>query len=148
MYELIEKVTEPVAKVTDELHLSYDDRKRGRLKAITLSGQKAGLFLERGHVLSSGDRLRARSGEVIAVVSAPEPVVTGYCDDLLELARACYHLGNRHVPLQIGDGWVRIQPDHVLEGLMHHLGMRTQHEDAPFEPENGAYHGLGHGHAH
>ena len=134
--------------VDDNLVLTWDDRKRGRLRSATVSGQDIGLFLERGKVLQTGDLLRAESGEVIRVISAPEPVTTASCEDPLTFARICYHLGNRHVPLQVGNGWVRFQPDYVLEDLVKLYGLKVVHEEAPFEPENGAYGEHSHGHHH
>ena len=78
--------------------------------------------------------------EEVAVVSTEDPWL---------FARACYHLGNRHVPLQIGDSWLRFQRDHVLEEMVRTLGLAVRHESAPFEPEGGAYGGhRGHEHGH
>lgn len=134
--------------VDDELILTWDERKRGRLRATTVSGRDIGLFLERGKVLRTGELLRAETGEVIRVISAREPVTTASCADPLTFARICYHLGNRHVPLQIGNGWVRFQPDYVLEDLVRLYGLEVVQEEAPFEPENGAYGEHSHGHHH
>ena len=78
-----------------------------------------------------------------------ENVSTAAIEDATLFARACYHLGNRHVPLQIGTGFLRFQEDYVLDDMLHGLGVHVQHEQAPFEPENGAYApGTGHGHSH
>lgn len=134
--------------VDDELVLTWDERKRGRLRTTTVSGKDIGLFLERGKVLQTGELLQAETGEIIRVISAHEPVTTASCSDPLTFARICYHLGNRHVPLQIGEGWVRFQPDYVLEDLVRLYGLTVIHEDAPFEPENGAYGEHSHGHHH
>ncbi|MAL97636.1 MAG: urease accessory protein UreE [Alteromonadaceae bacterium] len=132
----------------DELCLPFELRKRGRLRAKTQSGREVGLFLNRGQVLVTGDLLRAASGELIRVVSAPETVVTALAGDPLQFAKVCYHLGNRHVPLQIGPQWLRLQPDHVLEALIERFGLKLVREEAPFEPENGAYGGQGHSGQH
>ncbi|WP_097458717.1 urease accessory protein UreE [Mangrovitalea sediminis] len=143
MLELIEKLDHSHEAPADDLRLPFDLRKRGRFKALTEGGRDVGLFLERGKVLVSGDLIRARSGEIIRIISAPEDVVTAYCPagaGDLTFARICYHLGNRHVPLQIGPGWVRFQPDHVLEELVTRYGLQVERELAPFEPEQGAYH--------
>ena len=151
MLQLTEKLDHCHEEAMDELCLPFESRKRGRLRATTSGGVEVGLFLSRGQVLSTGDILRASSGELIRITSAPENVVTVPCSDALVFARVCYHLGNRHVPLQIGPGWLRLQPDHVLEALVERFGLRPIHEEAPFEPENGAYHdhrGQDHGHAH
>ncbi|WP_442486838.1 urease accessory protein UreE [Halomonas litopenaei] len=152
--------------VQDTLTLSYDDRIKGRLRVTLDSGRAAGLFLERGPVLRHGDGLEAEDGSRVRVIAAAEPVVTAWVapgtDAGLSLARLCYHLGNRHVTLGIGEGeyqgdaccYVRFAPDHVLEELAERLGARLEHHQAPFDPEPGAYtmgghaHGHSHGHSH
>ncbi len=151
MLKLITKLAADAKRtVDDELTLTWDDRKRGRLRTTTASGREVGLFLERGKVLQDGELLQAETGEVIRVRSAAESVTTASCEDSLTFARICYHLGNRHVPLQVGPGWVRFQPDYVLEDLVRLYGLQVLQEQAPFEPENGAYgeHASGHGHGH
>lgn len=130
---------------TDTLTLPYEDRSKGRLKTVTDSGEEAGLFLERGKVLMAGDVLKSECGRLVAVKAEPEPVITASCEDWLIFARACYHLGNRHVALEVGEKKVRFQPDHVLEDLARRLGLTTVQEKLPFNPENGAY-GGGHHH--
>jgi len=97
-------------------------------------------LLPRGTVLRDGDRLRAVNGLVIAVQAAAESVSTARSDDVTRFARVCYHLGNRHMPLQIGPGWLRYLADHVLDKMVEELGLTVVHEQAPFEPEAGAYH--------
>lgn len=99
-------------------------------------------------MLRGGDRLRSEDGDIVAIVAAPEPVSTVYCEERLQLARVAYHLGNRHIAVQVGDGWVRYLADHVLDDMVHHLGMTAIHEDQPFEPEAGAYAGGHHHHEH
>ena len=84
---------------------------------------------------------------VIGIEAASEDVSTVHHEDPVMLARAAYHLGNRHVPLQVGDGWLRYQHDHVLDDMVRGLGLAVKTETAPFEPEAGAY-GGGHGHSH
>lgn len=138
----------------DTLQLPFDERKRGRLKAVTLKGVNVGIFIERGDVLRHGSCLKAETGEVIEIQAANEQVTTAYCKDPHLFARACYHLGNRHVPLQVGEvgergHWLRYQYDHVLDEMLVLLGLEVSHESAPFEPENGAYaHGGSHSHNH
>jgi urease accessory protein len=129
----------------DALTLRYEDRIKGRLRTTTDSGREAGLFLERGSALRDGDMLRAETGEFVRVKSAEEDLVTASCEDWGQFSKACYHLGNRHVSLEIGEKWVRFTPDHVLEHLAEHLGLTLSRTQAPFHPECGAYHG-GHGH--
>lgn len=128
--------------------LSFDQRVKSRLKVELDNGEAAGLFLPRGCILKHGDRIVAESGEVVAVRAADETVSTVYVTDPVLMARACYHLGNRHVALQIDAGFVRYQRDHVLDEMVEGLGLSVICEQAPFEPEAGAYHGGGHSHSH
>ncbi len=154
MLKLTERlsVTDP-GDHEDQLELPFDERKRGRLKAVTAGGLEAGIFIERGDAMRDGTRLRAETGEIVLIKAAPEQVSTAVCtevgeQDALTFARVCYHLGNRHVPLQIGDGWVRYHQDHVLDEMVGLLGCTVIREEVPFEPENGAYSGHGHNHSH
>ena len=113
-------------------------------------GREAGLFLERGRLLRGEELLSNDEGLVVKVIAAPETVSTVHSDDLTLLAKAAYHLGNRHVPLQVETGWLRYQHDHVLDAMLEQMGLVVRIEQAPFEPEAGAYQqmtGAGH-HAH
>ena len=127
------------------LTLPFGDRQRSRLRTQLDSGEDVGLMLPRGRVLRDGDCLRASDGRIIEVRAALETVSTAYSDDAQLLARAAYHLGNRHMPLQVGSGWLRYRHDHVLDEMVKGLGLAVQTEQASFEPESGAYHG---GHQH
>jgi len=135
------------AEVVLELVLPYDLRKKSRLHTHSRCGKEVGLFLERGNILKAGDELRAESGELIRIVAADEAVSTATCDDLLSLLKGAYHLGNRHVPLQIGSlqiekqpkYWLRYQPDYVLDDMLVKMGLNVIQEQAPFHPESGAY---------
>jgi len=129
------------------LTLPYELRQKSRLRANLDNGDEIGVLLPRGTVLRGGDCLRSETGEVILVRAAEEVVSTVYEKDPTQFARACYHLGNRHVPLQIGEGWLRYLHDHVLDDMLHGLGLHAICERAPFEPEAGAY-GGGHHHHH
>lgn len=135
-----------------ELVLTYDTRKKSRFKAELTNGESLGVMLPRGRMLRGGDSLQDEAGNVICVVAAPEPVSLVSSNDLRALVRAAYHLGNRHVPLQVGDGWLRYQHDHVLDDMVLGLGLQVDYEQAPFEPEDGAYSGAAsegqHGHSH
>jgi urease accessory protein len=142
-----ERLTEP-AQADTTLTLPFDLRQKSRLRVTLDDGREAGLMLSRGHILRGGDCLRAEDGTVVRVQAAPENVSTLTHDNPLELARAAYHLGNRHVSLQVGDGWLRYLTDHVLDDMVIAMGMHIAHEPAPFEPESGAYHSQGHGHSH
>jgi urease accessory protein len=140
---LTEKVTTSIL-----LTLPFDLRQKSRLRATLDNGQEIGLLLPRGQILRDGDCLRAENGLLIKVQAAAESVSTAFAKDPITLARACYHLGNRHIALQIGDTWLRYQHDHVLDEMVAGLGLQVNHETAPFEPEPGAYHSHGHSHSH
>jgi len=131
---------------SDRLVLPFDQRQKSRLRVTLESGDDAGLLLERGAILRGGDRLRASDGRIIIVEAAPERVMRVTASTPRLLNQAAYHLGNRHVPLQVGDGWLLLEEDHVLEHMILGLGVIVHHELAPFEPEAGAY-GGGHRHA-
>mgnify|MGYP001812324491 FL=1 len=135
---------EPVVTLT----LPLEKRLRSRLRVALDDGRPAGVFLERGQVLRDGDLLGSADGTIVRVRAAEEPVSEVSCADPLLLARACYHLGNRHVPLQIGPANLRYQHDHVLDDMLRGLGLQPVSAWAPFEPEPGAYGGSSHGHAH
>ena len=127
------------ATLTATLTLALEQRVKARQRVTLDDGRDAGLFLARGETLHDGDYLAGEQGERVRIIAAKEPVSTAYADNPLLLARACYHLGNRHVALQIADGWVRYQPDHVLDDMVRGLGLRVEQKQAPFEPEAGAY---------
>lgn len=147
--ELI-KVTERLSQPQPAqavLTLPFELRQKSRLRAQLNNGEDVGLMLERGQVLRNGDCLRAENGLIIEVQAAIETVSTIHSDDALLLARACYHLGNRHVPLQISERWCRYLQDHVLDDMVTALGLTVSHEQAPFEPEAGAYGHSNQGHS-
>lgn len=141
MLKITKYLEQSAQAVDDYITLPFELRQKGRFKAVSDKGVELGVFLERGQVLAHDDRLQAEDGQVFAVVAQPESVVTAHAENWPSFARACYHLGNRHVTLQLGDCWLRFQPDHVLEHLAEHLGLRLELGDAPFHPESGAYHG-------
>lgn len=132
------------------LVLNYQERQRSRYRAKTLCGLEVAWFVERGKVLADGEILVANSGEKIVIIAAEETVSEVRSDDPLLLAKAAYHLGNRHVPLQIDAGELRYQHDHVLDDMLRGLGLTVLVTDKSFHPENGAYHNSGghHGHSH
>jgi urease accessory protein len=154
MYNIEQRIpaTEPV---DDRLVAPFDLRQKSRARVTLASGAEAGLFLERGTVLRHGDCLRTDCGRVVRVEAAPEPVLTVRSDNPTSLLRAAYHLGNRHVPLEVGADRLRLGFDPVLRDMLMGLGVDVLEEDAPFEPEAGAYPGAhpavdhgGHGHHH
>lgn len=147
MVELTAKLKVPraayEAEVKGRLALPFDARQKSRQRAKLVSGEEVALKLPRGEILRGGDLVTASDGRVIEVVSAPERLLHIECKDM---ARIAYHLGNRHVPVQIGRDFLRIAEDHVLEELVRKLGARVSHVEAPFEPEAGAYSGGHHQH--
>lgn len=135
--------------VHDQLALTAEERMRSRHRFTTVSGQSVHLNLPRGTVLRDGDLLTnapaADSGKTahsiyIRVIAKPEPVMTVTAASPLLLLRAAYHLGNRHVSLEITSDWLRLSPDPVLEAMLQQLGLFITTEVAPFNPEVGAYH--------
>ena len=130
---------------SDVLSLPYEERKKSRLRVTSERGQDVAIMLERGSTLRDGDLLAADGGEVLAVRAAAERVSEVSSADGLALTRVAYHLGNRHVPLQIEAGVLRYQHDHVLDGMVRELGLEVGQRMAAFEPERGAYAHGGHG---
>ena len=131
------------------LTLDKDQREKSRLKVTLENGQEAGLFFEKGTTFHDGDLIISEDGGLIVeIIAATETVSVVKCNDPLLLAKACYHLGNRHVPLQIETGLLRYQHDHVLDDMVRGLGLEVIFEEAPFEPEPGAYGGSSHHHSH
>lgn len=128
------------------LVLPFDLRSRSRFRARLVGGEEVGVVLARGQILRGGDLLLTDDGRVVEVGAAPEWVSTLRAQDARLLARVAYHLGNRHVALQIGEGWLRYSHDHVLDEMARGLGAQLSVEQAPFEPEAGAYHAGGHSH--
>ena len=110
-----------------KLVLPFGERSKSRLRARLDNGEEAGLFLERGSVLRHGDLLLADDGRVIEVRGGARDGVDGaHRATPLMLARAGYHLGNRHVALQIGAGWLRYQHDHVLDDMLRGFGLEVR----------------------
>ena len=147
----IERLAEPGATASERLVLNFDARSKSRLRTRLAGGEEVGLFLERGRVLRGGDRLLANDGRIVEVVAADEALLEGRSTDPMLLARAAYHLGNRHVAVQIGfhahGGWLRFAADHVLRDMVVGLGLPVTQVVAPFEPEAGAYGAHNHGDA-
>jgi urease accessory protein len=144
----INERTWPTKKPAASLTLPFESRQKSRLRVTLDNGEEAGLFLPRGTLLRGGDCLLAEDGRVILVNAAAESTSTAYSSDPLLLMKACYHLGNRHIPVQIGENFVRYQHDHVLDDMIAAFGLGVKHELAPFEPESGAYHSHNHGAHH
>ena len=133
------------AQPAELLVLPFEARTRSRLRTRLASGEQVGLFLPRGTVLQDGDLLQAADGRLVRVAAARESLVEVRSSDPCSLARAAYHLGNRHVAVQVGAGYLRFARDSVLEGMVAQLGLEPTPVDAPFAPEAGAY-GSAHTH--
>jgi urease accessory protein len=149
IYEKTEKCT-TVPGVT--LTLPLDLRQKSRQRVVLDDGREAGLFLKRGTVLHDDDLLLSTDKLVVRVKAASEKLSVARCGDPLLFAKACYHLGNRHMPLQIEKGRIFYLHDHVLDDMLRGLGLEVEQVNAPFAPEAGAYGGqagnTGHHHAH
>jgi len=133
-------------EVKHTIVLDYDQRTKGRLRTITTDGDDIGLFLERGKVLRDGDYLLTSDDNLVRVVAADEALVEARCDDWLTFAKCCYHLGNRHVPIQVEHLMLRMRPDYILEDMLNQLGMSVAKVNSGFNPEQGAYAGGHHHH--
>jgi urease accessory protein len=133
-------------EVKGQLKLPFELRQKSRLRTTLVSGEEVGLVLPRGEILRGGDLVTASDGRVIEVLAAPEKLLHVEAANATDLAKAAYHLGNRHVPVQVGGGFLRLSADHVLEEMLKKLGAKVTHVEAPFEPEAGAYAGGHHQH--
>jgi urease accessory protein len=142
MMEITNKVKPgtPV-EVLGKLSLPYEQRQKRWLHSHLVSGEQVALRLRRGETLRGGDLLAAPDGGAIEVTAAPEKVLHVEYPSPLELARAAYHLGNRHAAVQLGNGFLRIIEDPVLAEMLQGLGAKVTRIEAPFEPEVGAYGG-------
>lgn len=138
---------EDSATAAATLTLPWSQRTKSRQRVRLDNGEEAGLFLDRGVILRDGDRLMAENSSIIQIRAAAETVSTVCCPTSLQLARVCYHLGNRHVDLEISEQQVRYPHDHVIDDMIQALGFTVVIEQVPFEPEAGAY-GTAHGHHH
>ncbi len=143
---LVQRKLDAPAPHSALLVLPFELRQKSRLRTTVAGGEEIGLFLERGTVLRDGECLQADDGRVVRVVAADEDLYEVRCADADALARAAYHLGNRHTPVQVGTGRLRFAADDVLAGMLRGLGALVTPVRAPFEPEAGAY-AAGH-HAH
>jgi urease accessory protein len=145
-----------LVKRANTITLDWDTRQKSRFDATDSSGRNLGVFLPRGTVVRGGDVLVAEDGSLLRVVAAPQDVlrITACTEhgSPFDLTRAAYHLGNRHVPIELQPDHLKIEPDHVLADMLRAMHMTVVAVSEPFEPESGAYgdHG-GHaqgGHSH
>jgi urease accessory protein len=139
-------------KRASTVELDWDVRQKSRFDATDSTGRHFGVFLPRGTVVRGGDVLVAEDGSLIVVHAAPQAVLRiTHCmhhGTPFDLTRAAYHLGNRHVPIELQTDHLQIEPDHVLADMLRAMHLIVQAVDAPFEPESGAYATGGHGHSH
>ncbi|MGH1471970.1 MAG: urease accessory protein UreE [Cellvibrionaceae bacterium] len=143
MIECFEFIKGGNNKATHSLSLTFEQRQKSRGQAEAKTGEKVGWFVERGHVLADGDVLVAKTGEHIQIIAAEETLSEVHSHDVLALTKAAYHLGNRHVPLQIIDCYLHFQHDHVLDDMIRGLGLSVSCVEKSFHPESGAYHSHG-----
>ncbi|CAB3781931.1 Urease accessory protein UreE [Pararobbsia alpina] len=141
------RLAKPLLARAAVLTLAFDERRKSRLATTLDTGEEIGVMLPRGTVLADGDILIADDGGLVRVVAAPQPVLRVSGTTALALTRAAYHLGNRHTPVEIGDGYLQIEDDPVLADMLLRLGMKVEQANRPFTPETGAY-GGGHKHGH
>ena len=139
-------------KRASTLELDWDTRQKSRFEATDSSGRTLGVFLPRGTVVRGGDVLVADDGSLVRVLAAPQAVLKiTHCTNHgtpYDLIRAAYHLGNRHVPIELKPDHLKIEPDHVLADMLRAMHLIVHAVNEAFEPENGAYASGGHGHSH
>lgn len=145
-------------KRAPQIELDWDVRRKSRFDATDSQGRALAVFLPRGSVVRGGDVLVAEDGSLIRVLAAPQPVLeVRACAEHgspFDLLRAAYHLGNRHVPLELKPDHLKLEPDHVLAEMLRMMHLVLTETQAAFEPESGAYgseshsHGAGYGHGH
>ena len=139
-------------KRASTVSLDWDVRQKSRFDVVDSAGRQLGIFLARGSVVRGGDVLVAEDGSLLRVMAAPQPVLhISHCPQhgsAFDLIRAAYHLGNRHVPIELKPDHLKIEPDHVLADMLRAMHLIVRAETSTFEPENGAYlvHADSHGH--
>jgi urease accessory protein len=139
----------PQDEAADSVTLDFDRRHRRRLRLATDSGAELLLDLPKAAALAAGDGLQTEAGAWIEVRAAEEPLLEITCADPHRLLRLAWHVGNRHVPAEIGPHAIRIRPDHVIAAMLRGLGAHVREIAAAFQPEGGAYaEQSGHGHSH
>ena len=138
----------PEDRTADMVTLAYLDRHRRRIRLVADSGAAFLLDLSRAQHFAHDDGLELDTGGYLRVCAAAEPVLEIEADDRVSLSRIAWHLGNRHLPVEIAGRKLRIRCDHVIEDMLRGLGAKLLEIEAPFEPEGGAYAGAGHRHSH
>ena len=149
-----------LVKRATTIELDWDVRQKSRFAATDSTGRELGIFLPRGTLVRGGDVLVAEDGSMVRVIAAAQPVlVITHCKNHgtpFDLTRAAYHLGNRHVPIELQPDHLKIEPDHVLADMLRAMHLIVTEQNLAFEPEGGAYvaghggghHHGGHGHSH
>lgn len=139
-------------KRASTIELDWDVRQKSRFDATDSQGRQLGIFLPRGTLVRGGDVLIAEDGSMVKVLAAPQPVLRiTHCSDhgsAFDLTRAAYHLGNRHVPIELKPDHLKIEPDHVLADMLRSMHLIVHEVNEAFEPEGGAYSAGGHSHGH
>jgi len=134
------------------IELDWDVRQKSRFNVTDSQGRELGVFLPRGTAVRGGDILVAEDGSLVRVLAAPQPVlVITHCTQHgspFDLTRAAYHLGNRHVPIELKPDHLKIEPDHVLAEMLRSMHLIVRESNEGFEPEGGAYGAGAHGHSH
>lgn len=140
-----------LVKRASTIELDWDVRQKSRFDATDSTGRSLGVFLPRGTVARGGDVLVAEDGSLIRVIATPQAVLKiTHCTQHgtpYDLIRAAYHLGNRHVPIELKPDHLKIEPDHVLADMLRAMHLIVHAVEEAFEPENGAYAAGGH-HTH
>ena len=146
MYEVYQRIAlnKPVA-IDETVKLDHSLREKGRFKAVTDSGQELRVFLQRGQTLQIGEILKTHCGKYVRVEGALESCCVASCDNWLQFAKACYHLGNRHVKVEIRQRELVFIDDHVLADMLRLLGLQLRQQSMVFCPESGAYAHQPHG---
>jgi urease accessory protein len=137
----------PKERAAGSLTLDFDARHRRRIRLTTDQGEDVLLDLPKTIAMAEGDALQLEDGRLLQINAAAELVVEVRHRDPIQLMRLAWHLGNRHLPTEIGDQVFCIRPDHVIEEMLHRTGAELVKRQAPFQPEGGAYSGEGHHHS-
>jgi urease accessory protein len=139
-------------KRASTIELDWDLRQKSRFDATDSLGRQLGVFLPRGTLVRGGDVLVAEDGSMVKVLAAPQAVLRiTHCPTHgtpFDLTRAAYHLGNRHVPIELKPDHLKIEPDHVLADMLRAMHLIVNEVEEAFEPEGGAYSAGGHSHGH
>ncbi len=139
-----------IVKRAATVTLDWDLRQRSRFETTDSGGRALAIFLPRGTVVRGGDMLVTDDGSLVRVQAAPQPVlVVRHCNAHgapSDLMRAAYHLGNRHIAVELKPDHLKLEPDHVLAAMLRRMHLIVHEENAAFEPESGAYEGGGHEH--